>query len=139
MRDMKKELMIGIVVLIVIVVLGFWFFPKNTVAPVTQADVILDAPITVVTSPLTITGTARGNWFFEASFPIIIKDADGSVLAQGHAQATDDWMTTDYVPFTATVTFTKPKTATGMLILKNDNPSGDPVNDKMMTIPVTFQ
>jgi hypothetical protein len=47
-------------------------------------------------------------------------------------------MTTDYVPFTATLTFTAPATHTGTLILTNDNPSGDPKKQKELDIPVEF-
>ncbi len=145
---MKKEYIIGGIIVIIIIILGFWLFPINTTAPVTDgdpiatstADVILDKAIanTVVTSPLTITGKAIGNWYFEASFPATLLDANGKILAQVPAQATADWMTTDYVPFSATLTFTKPTTATGTLILKNDNPSGDPIRDKSMSFPVKF-
>lgn len=92
----------------------------------------------VVESPLTIDGQARGNFYFEAVFPVKLLDANGTVIAQGQAQAQGSWMTTDYVPFTATLTFTKPATDTGTLVLKNDNPSGDPSKDKELDIPVRF-
>lgn len=91
-----------------------------------------------VTSPLTITGQARGNWYFEASFPIKLLDANGVTLGTTIGQATTDWMTTDFVPFTATLTYSLPTTATGTLILQKDNPSGEPANDASITIPVTF-
>ncbi len=91
-----------------------------------------------VGSPLTITGRARGNWYFEASFPVRLLDANGKELAVKAAQATGDWMTTEYVPFSVTLTFTKPTTPTGTLILKKDNPSGLPQNEDSVSIPVTF-
>ena len=40
-----------------------------------------------ITSPLTITGEARGTWDCEASFPVRIEDANGKFSAQGPAQA----------------------------------------------------
>jgi hypothetical protein len=92
----------------------------------------------VVASPLGINGTARGTWYFEASFPVKIKDANGTVLGQGPAQAQGDWMTTDFVPFSAVLTFTPSTTPTGTLVLQNDNPSGDPANQKEIDIPVHF-
>ena len=46
-----------------------------------------------VASPLTITGKARGGWYFEASFPVQIKNASGTVIAEGPAQAQGEWMT----------------------------------------------
>src|SRR3989338_6962652 len=52
-------------------------------------------PHQTIESPLTITGEARGNWFFEASFPVVLTNWDGLIFAQGVAQAKSDWMTTD--------------------------------------------
>jgi hypothetical protein len=95
-------------------------------------------PNAKVASPLTVTGQARGNWYFEASFPVKLYDANGTLLAQKPAQAQGDWMTTNFVPFTVTLTFAKPATATGVLVLEKDNPSGLPQNDDKIEIPVTF-
>jgi len=93
-----------------------------------------------ITSPVTIIGKARGNWYFEASFPVVITDWDGLIIAQGHAQANGDWMTTDFVPFTATLEFKKPiYKNNGTLILKRDNPSGLPQNDAALEIPIMFK
>ena len=92
-----------------------------------------------VHSPLIITGEARGNWFFEASFPVVLTDWDGLIIAQGIAQAKGDWMTTEFVPFEATLTFTADENAysnRGTLILKKDNPSGLPEHDDALEIPV---
>lgn len=90
-----------------------------------------------VTSPLTITGEAKG-WYFEASFPMQLLDGNGKVIAQGPAQAQGDWMTSAFVPFKSTLAFAKPSTATGTLILRNDNPSGLPENARELRIPVRF-
>lgn len=82
-------------------------------------------PNQIIKSPLTITGEARGTWFFEASFPIILAHWDGLIMAQ----AKDDWMTEDFVPFEAKLVFTiDPSTYSnnGTLIFKKDNPSGLP-------------
>ena len=61
-----------------------------------------------ISSPLVLTGEARGTWFFEASFPVVLTDWDGLIIAQGYAQADTNWMTTDFVPFKSTLTFDKP-------------------------------
>ena len=92
-----------------------------------------------VSSPFTVTGEARGSWFFEASFPVLLTDWDGKIIAQGIAQAQGDWMTTEYVPFTATLTYTTEAgvySDKGTLILKKDNPSGLPEHDNALEIPV---
>lgn len=92
-----------------------------------------------ISSPLIVSGQARGNWFFEASFPVILTDWDGKIIAQGIAQAQGDWMTTDFVPFKATLTFDTPSYGVrGSLILKKDNPSGLPQNDDALEIPVFY-
>lgn len=98
------------------------------------------APVasTKVSSPLSVTGEARGFWYFEASFPVELLDANGASLAIGVAQAQADWMTEDFVPFAATLTYPAPSTATGTLMLRKDNPSGMPENDDWLAIPVTF-
>jgi hypothetical protein len=91
-----------------------------------------------VASPFTVEGTARGNWYFEASFPIELRDGNGKLIVQKPAQAIGEWMTVEFVPFSATLTYAKPATATGTLILRNDNPSGLPENDRWISIPVRF-
>jgi Immunoglobulin-like domain of bacterial spore germination len=91
-------------------------------------------------APLLVKGEARGNWFFEASFPIILKDGNGAVLAQGIAQAEGEWMTKEFVPYVATLAFTSaPTTKNGTLILQKDNPSGMPEHDDALVIPLTFE
>ncbi|MEK7649424.1 MAG: Gmad2 immunoglobulin-like domain-containing protein [Patescibacteria group bacterium] len=91
-------------------------------------------------TPLLVKGEARGNWFFEASFPIVLKDANGTLLAQGIAQAEGEWMTTEFVPFVSTLSFSgTPATKDGTLTLQKDNPSGMPEHDDALVIPLTFE
>jgi membrane-bound inhibitor of C-type lysozyme len=99
----------------------------------------------VITSPLVVKGEARGTWYSEAVFPIMLTDWDGKIIAQGQAHADGEWMTEDFVPFTAELTFTSPYTQgdqdvmkRGTLILHNDNPSGLPENDKALELTVSF-
>jgi hypothetical protein len=99
------------------------------------------APLSKITSPVTLTGMARGYWFFEASFPVTIVNWDGVIIGEGIATADGEWMTEDFVPFTATVDFTfDPATpyTRGTIILKKDNPSGLPEHDDALEIPITF-
>lgn len=105
--------------------------------------IISPRPHGVIASPLVISGEARGNWFFEASFPVFLTDWDGKIIAQGIATAQDEWMTTEFVPYTATLNFdTKDISGNysdrGTLILKKDNPSGLPEHDDALEIPVRF-
>jgi hypothetical protein len=85
-----------------------------------------------------VTGEARGSWYFEASFPVKVLDAQGNVLASGPAQAQGAWQTTDFVPFKITLTFTSPGSGGGTLRLQKDNPSGLPQNEDWLDIPVRF-
>jgi hypothetical protein len=109
--------------------------------PTTKNDLIKvtnPVPNQLVSSPLTITGSARGNWYFEGSFPVEILDANGKQLAIKPAQAQGEWMTTNFVPFSVTLTFAKPTTATGTIVLHKDNPSDESKFDDELRIPVRF-
>lgn len=113
-----------------------------------KADLIVvtsPVPNGVVTAPLSISGQARGYWYFEASFPITITNWDGLIIGEGYATANGDWMTEEFVPFTATLEFENPYVAgqpdfmkRGFLILQKDNPSGLPENDNAIEIPIYF-
>jgi hypothetical protein len=93
-----------------------------------------------VSSPLTVTGRARGTWFFEGSFPVILANWDGLIISQVPAQAQGEWMTEEFVPFSATLTFDQQQVYDrGSLILKKDNPSGLPEYDDALEIPVTIE
>lgn len=96
------------------------------------------SPNQIVSSPLVVQGEARGYWYFEASFPVELVDGNGKQLVITPAQAKGEWMTTEFVPFSVTLNFSKPTTATGTLILRNDNPSGLPENQEELRIPVRF-
>lgn len=107
-----------------------------------SSDILLISPSPgdVVSSPLTVTGQAKGTWYFEASFPVRLIDADGNEIAIVPAQAQGDWMTEEFVPFVAVLEFSQPQTpTTGTLVLQKDNPSGLPEYDDSITIPVLFQ
>lgn len=93
-----------------------------------------------ISSPLLITGQARGGWFFEATFPVVLTDWDGLIIAEGYATAEGEWMTEEFVPFTAELTFTKPTYGgRGSLILQKNNPSGLPENDDALEITAFFE
>lgn len=95
----------------------------------------------VIKSPLALSGRARGTWYFEASFPIELKDSEGNTLVTAVAQAQSDWMTEDFVDWSATMTWDAASTTatSGVLIFKKDNPSGLPEHDASLEIPILFQ
>ena len=112
--------------------------PVETPAAEDLVRVTTPLPESVIKSPLMIRGEARGTWYFEASFPIAVVSEDGTVIGQGIAQAKGEWMTTEFVPFEATIDFIAPPTAIGSIVLSKDNPSGLPENDAHITIPIRF-
>lgn len=114
-------------------------------APPAQKDDLITVsyplPQGTVASPLIVKGKARGNWYFEGSFPVTLTDEAGNVLMAHYATAQGEWMTTQYVPFTSTLKYTLPAGTTsmkGFLILKKDNPSGEARFDNQLVIPVTL-
>ncbi|MDP2736918.1 MAG: GerMN domain-containing protein [bacterium] len=89
-----------------------------------------------INSPLIVEGQARGNWFFEASFPIELIDDQGKILGQSYVEAQSDWMTENFVPFKGEINYQAAATTTGKLVFKKDNPSGLPQYDKKIEMPV---
>ncbi len=92
-----------------------------------------------ITSPLVLSGRARGPWYFEASFPVELVAEDGTVIARAVAQADGEWMTTEFVPFNATLTFASSTVGTASLVLRKDNPSGMAEFDDSLIIPVILK
>ncbi len=92
----------------------------------------------LVGKTFTVSGFAPGPWFFEASFPIQVRDNENSKIGQGIAQAQGDWMTTGLVPFSVTITVNN-YSGPAMLVLLRDNPSGLPENDDSFEIPIVIQ
>ena len=102
-------------------------------------SVELPFPGAVVGKKFSVLGKARGNWFFEASFPVEVLDKDGKVLASGVAQAKSDWMTTNFVEFKADLSVPESYIGKGTLILKKDNPSGMPEKDASISFPINIE
>jgi hypothetical protein len=90
-----------------------------------------------VTSPLKITGKARGTWFFEANFPVRLLDENGKKLAESHATSNGEWMTEDFVAYESELEF-KTEAKKGKLILEKSNPSGLVENEDRLEVPVIF-
>jgi len=94
----------------------------------------------LVSSPVTLIGNVSGGgWFFEAVFPVKILDAAGTVLGSGQSQAQGDWTATIPVPFSATIAFAKPHSATGTIVFARDNPAGSPQHAQELRVPIKFQ
>lgn len=117
----------------------------NNAEVINNPEVVIEAPVAggLITSPLTVTGQAKGNWFFEASLPVRLLDVSGQAIAAVPGQVSPpggEWMTDKMVPFKAVLTFTAPTDViSGYLVVAKDNPSGLPQNDASVRIPVRFK
>lgn len=108
----------------------------------TTSDMIvveLPYPGAVTGKTFSVIGKARGNWFFEASFPLEVLDKDGNILFAGIGQATSDWMTTEFVPFKADITIPATYIGPATLVLRKDNPSGEAQYDASISFPFTIE
>lgn len=121
--------------------------PKPPAEPVVDSTSPLSSRVTIaspakhgtVGHTFAVSGEAPGPWYFEASFPIQVRDSEGSVIGRSHGQAKGEWMTEKLVGFTASVTIDAAYHGPASLILLRDNPSGMPENDDSVTIPITVE
>jgi hypothetical protein len=120
--------------------------PSGKVVSAFYKDLIKDVEVLTVQNDSSssvrtfrISGKARGTWFFEGSFPIELQDENGKAITTVVATAESEWMTSDFVTFTATINYTFQATKTGFILLMKDNPSGEPANDDEFKIPVSFE
>ncbi len=107
-----------------------------------RIDIEVPNPGQTITGPLKVSGKARGQWFFEATAPLLVVDWDGKILTQSYIQAKDNWMTEDFVEFEGELVFDLPADIpyrTGAVIFQRSNPSGLPENDAAVEIPVVFK
>lgn len=84
----------------------------------------------------TVSGAARGGWYFEANFPIAVYTKNGELLLESPVQAQGEWMTSDYVPFTVDLTIPGTYTGPALVVLRNDNPSGMPEQARAARLPI---
>jgi len=115
---------------------------EATYTSTTSDEIFVTTPVpgAVITSPLTIRGQARGTWYFEATAPVVLVDWDGLIIAEGYVTAQGNWMTQEFVTFLGSLTFERPAYGeAGVLIFKADNPSGLPIYDRAVEIPIRFE
>jgi hypothetical protein len=136
------------VVILLVIGMGWYFFGKvpTTIAPtltppatnvITLTEPAIDS---LITSPLHFSGQARGQWYFEGTFPVVLTNEAGTIIAQGTATAQGEWMTEQFVPFSGDIVFEAPANSEkGKLILQKSNPSDLPENDDSLEIPIRFR
>lgn len=145
-NNMRSGTFITIIILVLLIVSGYYFWPNKTKIDIVPNDksnsILVSSPVgdAEVSSPLSISGRARGNWFFEGSMPIVIQDAYGSVIAEGHVTAQGAWTTTEFVKFVGNLQFNNYiKGSKATLIIKKSNPSGLPQNYDSVRIPIILK
>ncbi len=113
--------------------------PVTTVEAPSSAPVVVTSPMVGarVTSPLSVDGAAPGDWYFEAQFPLELRAADGTVLAEAPARAQSDWMTEAPVPFRGELTYRVTQDTPATLVLQEDMP-GEGATPREITIPVVL-
>ncbi len=159
---MKKRYLI--IILVIVFGVLFWALtsdfakriptPNDNVPvepePLKQAQkvglIVVTSPLiesTVSASPIIVKGRAVGNWFFEASAPVDVVNWDGLIIGQGHVEvdAGYSWMTSDFVPFTGSITYDASQLGAykyGWIIMRKDNPSGEPQFDDSLEFKILF-
>lgn len=99
----------------------------------------LPFPGAVTGKDFSVIGKARGNWYFEASFPIDVLDKDGNILVKSYATAQGEWMTTEFVPFKGEVKIPETYIGPATLVLHKDNASGEPDKDASISFPIVIE
>ncbi len=102
-------------------------------------QVELPYPGAVTGKEFSVIGKARGNWYFEASFPVTVLDKDGNKLFEAPAQAQGEWMTEDFVPFKIDIKVPESYIGKATLVLKKDNPSGESRFDASISFPINIE
>jgi hypothetical protein len=110
---------------------------KNASANLVQVE--LPFPNAVVGKEFSVIGKARGVWYFEASFPVVLLDSNGRILSETHADAQSDWMTENFVPFRANIKVPESYIGPARLILKKDNPSGLTEHDASISFDIVIE
>ena len=151
MQTNSNKIIIALLV-VVILILGFMMFKPKVEVPVNNqnqnpvmsgnTDDLTSFSITPgqkVSGTMTATGVMKSNYFFEANMPVLILDANKNVLKTGFATSTSDWMTSGPITFTTTLNFSGLSSGPAYIDIRNDNPSGDPANERNIYIPIVIQ
>lgn len=153
-------------IVVVALIVGAWYFTSHTaeapevgdrtekstdgkpVIPLqaiyknASADlIVVDFPLpgAVVGNAFTVAGRARGQWYFEADFPIEVRSPHGDTILMLATPAQGEWMTTEFVPFLVSLKVPADFKGPATLILRNHNASGLPEHERSLSIPITIE
>jgi len=137
MKIPLKSVLIGLV--LIAGGLGVWYYIDNIEPENYEARIESPEAGSAVTSPLAITGYAHPNWYYEGTFPIEVRDANGAVIGQGMAQKQEGVSAPEgYVSFSAAISFTANPGEEGAIVLIRSNPGGKNEYNLRTEVPVTF-
>ena len=108
--------------------------PSTTTTPVASSteplstSVYIAVPLSGATVGKTfaVSGTAPSGWYFEAVFPIQVRDPNDNLIGSGQGQAQSDWTVAGPVAFTASITLDTNYSGPADLILFARQPVGTP-------------
>lgn len=95
-------------------------------------------PHEILESPIILEGEAQGAWYFEGSFPVTLLDMEGNLIAAGFVQSQGEWMTEDFVAFEGSLAYAADVETKAILVMREDDPSGEGMNDQFIEIPVVL-
>ena len=107
-------------------------------------DITIELPFpgATVGHTFSVFGAARGRWFTNGSFPVVVLSPAGDVVG-GSGAATNppggDWMTDEFVNYKTTIVLPDTFKGPATLVLKKDNLSGLARNDGSISIQITVQ
>lgn len=105
----------------------------------TQVVVATPAGNATVSHTLDVSGSAPNQWFYEAVFPIQVRDSDDDLIGSAQGQAQSDWTQPGQIKFTAQIAVDSSYEGPATLILLKDNPSGLPQNADEVTVPIVIK
>jgi len=155
-RSISIALSIGLVIIVILAIALFLVpspasAPSNgkadqnepvriAVAPFSSDNVKISSPLpgAEVDKNLEVRGEARGGWYSEGTFPVQVHDSANNRIGGGTAKSESDWMTTEFVPFSASISV-EGYSGPAVIALLKSNPSGLPENDDSVSIPIVIK
>ena|SRR6056297_360429 len=94
----------------------------------------------VISSPATLRGQARSDWFLDKKIPVVLTDWDGLIIDEAKAMAQSEIVPGEFIDFEVVLEYEKPELKNnGSLIFHKPTPAGMPDTGQAVEIPVIFE
>jgi hypothetical protein len=138
----KKYITIGLIILLIMAFVGIFYLinQEKEIPALKNIEIYNITSGQAISSPLTIKGRVTGgHWTgFEGQVGTVeLVGSDGERLGLAILNATSDWMKMP-TNFDAILSFEAPKDSDLFLVFHNENPSGMPDKEEVMSLPVKF-